>query len=106
MSTKRVAIRRPAKARVTPEVLELWRRLREIEADPVARREWEPVGRYREYMDGYKRLCTCLGLWWGLMISPLDTETETPRGYMLRNPIQVEAWRKAWEWRQVLEELP
>jgi hypothetical protein len=106
MSTKRVAIRRPAKARVTPEVRELWQRLREIEADPVARNEWEPVGRHREYMESYKRLCTCLGLWWGLMISPLDTDTPTPRGYMLRNPIQVEAWRKAWEWRQVLEELP
>jgi hypothetical protein len=93
-----------AKARVTAEVLELWKRLREIEADPVARNEWEPVGRYREYSDAKKRLCTCLGLDWALMISPLDAKSASPRKYMLHNPIQVEGWRKAWEWRQVLEE--
>ena len=104
MTTKRVAIRRPVKAKVTPEALELWKRLNEIKADPVAFNQWEPVGRHREYLDGYKRLCNCLGLWWGAGVSPLDTDTPTPRDYMVRNPILVEAWHKAWKWREVLEE--
>src|SRR5215204_3460677 len=104
MSTSRVAIRRPAKARVTAEALELWKRLREIEADPVARNELEPLGRYCEYRDGYKRLCGCLGLWWGLMISPLNVKSAVPPDYMRDKPIHTEAWAKAWRWRQALEE--
>jgi len=55
-------------------------------------------------LDGEKKLCNLLGLWWGDGSSPINVKSATPRAYMLANPLAVEAWRKAWEWRQVLEE--
>ena len=50
MSTKRTPIRRDRRAKLTPEIIEIWRRLCEIKADGDYV-EWEPVGRYREFMD-------------------------------------------------------
>ena len=32
----------------------------------------------------------------------LRAASETPPNYMLHKPIQVDGWRRAWEWRQVL----
>jgi hypothetical protein len=87
MTTKRVPLPRSRHARITPEVLDLWKRLRVM--TPRERNH----SRDREYLDGMKELCNRLGLWWG----------DAP-DYMQRNPYQAGRWRVAWRWRCALIE--
>ena len=44
--------------------LALWQAIREI--SPKGRKEYEPTGRHREYVNLNCTLCTRLGIWWGL----------------------------------------
>ena len=98
MSTKRRPIQRERRAKLTPEILAMWRTLREIRAAGVDRED-EPLGRHREFMQLNCALCTALGGWWGTMIFPIDVTSPEPSEYMLHNRIQADAWRQAWEWR-------
>jgi hypothetical protein len=102
MTTKRIPIRRDRRARLTPETVALWIVLREIEDDPDGK-EWEPEGRYREYLDGTNELCRRLGLWWGHS-NPLDATTAEPPDWMAHNELQADAWREAYRWRCLLIE--
>jgi hypothetical protein len=88
------------KARITPEVLEVWQRLRAINRVKRWRERWEDEGgRRREFLDGEKRLATLLGLWWGDYVLPLDATAAEPPDYMRGNSDHSEQWRVAWAWR-------
>ena len=102
MTTKRRPIRRDRRAKLTPEIMAMWHTLRGIRAAGDDR-EYEPLGRHREFMHLNCDLCAALGGWWGTMIFPIDVTSPEPRDYMLRNSIQADAWRAAWEWRCALE---
>jgi hypothetical protein len=102
MTTKRTPIRRSARAKLTPEIMAMWHTLREIRAAGNDR-EYEPLGRHREFVQLNCDLCKALGGWWGTMIFPIDVTSPEPSDYMLHNPIQADAWREAWEWRCALE---
>jgi hypothetical protein len=77
---------------LTPEIVGMWNTLCEIKAAGDDR-EWEPLGRHREFMKLNCDLCTALGGWWGTMIFPIDVTSPEPRDYMLHSPIQTGAWR-------------
>lgn len=100
MPTNRTPIRRVARRRVDAEALRLWKLIREI--SPADRKEYEPLGRHREFVHLNCQLCTHLGIWWGWMIFPVEVEQSEPPGYMQHNPPQVEVWRRAYRWRCVL----
>lgn len=105
MSTKRRPIRRSMRAKITPEVIELWQRLREINRVKRWRERWEDEGGHRrEFLDGTKRLATLLGLWWGDYVLPLDATTAQPPDYIRRNSDHSQQWRVAWAWRCALIE--
>jgi hypothetical protein len=101
MTTKRTPIRRATKARVTPEIIALWLKLKEIVADETCE-EWEPEGRRREYLDTSKALRQALGIPpWGS--NPINAVSERAPDYMHHNPLAFEGWQTAWEWRCALE---
>jgi hypothetical protein len=104
MSTKRRPIQRSMRARITPEVLELWQRLRAIHRVKLWREEWEPRGRYRELLDGEKQLAKMLGLFFGDAGQPLTVDGPEPPDYMRSNSYQSERWGVAWAWRCALIE--
>jgi hypothetical protein len=77
MPTKRVPLNRSAHARITPEIIALWRRILEIQ-DSGADEEWEEAGgRRRELLDADRDLCSALGLspW---HTSPADVPSQGP----------------------------
>jgi hypothetical protein len=91
------------KAKLTPEVLELWARLQLLQRNPRARERWEPRGRRGEYLAAEKDLCRRLGLWWGDAGTPLSVDRVEPPDYMRAgNPYQADRWREAWAWRCAL----
>jgi hypothetical protein len=103
MSTKRTPLRRPARARIDPQTLAIWRVLREIDANPTDRHEWEEDGgRLREYLDLGKELCTRLGLSWPSMNWPINCDSPEPPDWMLHNPLRCQSWREAYRWRCAL----
>ena len=102
MPTKRTPIRRVARRRIDAEALRLWKLIREI--NPADRKEYEPLGRHREYIGLNCQLCTRLGIWWGWMIFPAEVDRPEPRGYMQHNPPQAEVWQRAYRWRCLLME--
>ena len=69
MGTKRKPIERHTRPRVTPEVLELWLRLRAIRKDQAQRAEYDA---------GERRLCKLLGLDYWSMKNPLTVNSPTP----------------------------
>jgi hypothetical protein len=86
---------------ITPEMVELWRRIEEVEAED-SHKAWEPEGRKREWYDASGKLHCMLGLRPWETGPNRVTGPETP-DYMQHNPLQLEGWRKAWELRQALE---
>ena len=91
MTTKRTPIRRNLRQRITPEMVELWRRLHE---DPDEERR-------REYSRELRRL-----LGWKPWEPLLERVTcPEPPDYMRGNEHQQEGWRKVWELRRELEEF-
>lgn len=96
--------RRLGKARpyqITPETVELWRKLQAIERSGDAD-EWEPMGRKREYLDLSVSLDQALGvkLWED---GPAHVYRAEPPEWMGKEPDKVESWQRAWELRCELE---
>jgi uncharacterized protein YecE (DUF72 family) len=101
MTTKRIPIRRDVRARVTPELVALWRQLKEI-TEAGAHEEFEPVGRRNEFLEALHAMDRAFGIrpW---QESPLYAETPEPPAYMRRSEPAMEGWRRAWELRCALE---
>ena len=103
MTTKRTPVRREMKRKIDPQTLAIWRMLREIDANPTDREEWEEDGgRHREYLTLGAELCTRLGLWWGSMNWPINVDSPDPPGWMAHNELRAENWRQAYRWRCAL----
>jgi hypothetical protein len=89
--TKRQPLQRDQRARLTPELVELFQRL---ELTP------QRLRRSSEYVAGEKRLCRVLGLdFWSMKtpLSVLTAESCYPPGH-----IQTQNWNEAWRWRKLL----
>jgi hypothetical protein len=103
MPTNRTRIRRPLKPKIDPQALAQWMVLREIDANPTDREQWEEDGgRRREYLTLGKELCRRLGLDWCTMSWPINVDGLEPPDYMNHNPYQCENWRAAYRWRVAL----
>lgn len=98
MATKRRPIERPFRARITPELIELWRRIRAIQAADLDE-VWEDAGgRRREYLDATVELHGGLGLtpWHD---SPAEVASEGPPPAWDNGSYTI-----AQQWRRALEE--
>lgn len=98
VSTKRVPLRRSLKARITPEVVASWRRIRQLEAEGA---DDYDSGQRREYLDA------CSELHLLLMLKPWETTPEwathpEPPAYR-QTPDRRDDWHRAYELRQALE---
>ncbi len=99
MTTKRTPLRRDARARITPELVALWLKLKAIR-EAGEHEELEPDGRRVEYLDALHALDRALGIkpW---QESPVDVDGPEPPAHMRQH--QQDSWRRAWELRQALE---
>jgi hypothetical protein len=93
MGTKRRPVQRDIRARITPELLELFCRLEETP---------KRLRHTAEYVAGVKQLCRALGLdFWSMKwpTNVLSAESCYPRDH-----IQTQNWNAAWRWRCLLLE--
>ncbi len=99
MTTKRTPLRRDARARITPELVALWLKLKEI-TGAGAHEKLEPDGRRVEYLDALHALDRLLGMkpW---QVCPLDAVTAEPPSHLQQH--RLDSWRRAWELRRALE---
>ncbi len=99
MTTKRTPLRRDARARITPELVALWLKLRAIR-EVGEHEELEPDGHRVEYLDALHALDRALGIkpW---QVCPLDAVTAKPPSHLQQH--RLDSWRRAWERRRALE---
>jgi hypothetical protein len=102
MSTIRKPVARPRHPQFTPEVLALWRRLRAIQDASGVDAFESDGGNRREYLDGMRQLCRCLGVdtW---RENPLDADGPDPPDYMHHNRLRFDGWLRGWRLRLQLE---
>lgn len=103
MTTKRTPIRRNVKPRITAEVLALWRKIQEIEAEGDDRAWEEEGGRRRECMDAHNELNQLLGIRSWQRNPAQVREPEPPKWMTAGNLLAADQWREAWKLRQAIE---